>query len=355
MKKCFSSNSLRLVGALGLIAAWNLVVSSSHAQSTAAPSPDAYPSGEAPAQDRIVYGPALPRAVQPWNPPPTITLVGKIQKLDQQTLEIHTTSGKHHKLSSDRIEQIEVAWDTPAAAAAHERFVQQRYTDALKENDEVLRSGGIPRWQQCILLSELVESAEAIGKPELAGKLFLLLMQQSPPDFLVATIPLNWTTRELTPPLEKAAHEWLAQGDDYAGLLGASWLLLTEQSDVAKQRLQKILASESKLLQRLAAMQLWRITPPSATTGEMGRWMQARDSLLLPLQLGPSEFMAERFARVDKTSLAVGEWLRIAATHRQHPHRASLALEQASARLARSRDDAQAERARAWLAEISAQ
>ncbi|MGN6547390.1 MAG: hypothetical protein ACTHK7_20225 [Aureliella sp.] len=310
-------------------------------------------AAETPSQDRVIYGPALPRAVNPWNPPPAITLLGKIEKLDQQALEMRTAEGKTHKLTSDRIEHIEVAWDSPAAAAAHARFAEQHYAEALKENDEILRAGGIPRWQQCILLSELVESAEAVGKPELAGKLFLLLMQQSPPDFLVATIPLNWTSRELTPPLEKAAREWLVQSDDYAGLLGASWLLLTDQSDAAKQRLQKIQASPSKLLQRLAAMQLWRATPPSLTTGEMGRWLQARDSLLLPLQLGPSEFMAERFARVDKTDLAIGEWLRIAANHRQHPHRAAAALEQARTRLVRIGDDAQAARAAAWLAETS--
>lgn len=344
-----SSQMSRSIFALAVLAAWSLVVLPAQAQSDVASG-----SADTPSQDRVIYGPALPRAVNPWNPAPTITLVGDIQKLDEQVLEIRTAAGKIHKLTSDRIEQIDVAWDTPGGAAAHARFAQQRYAEALKENDEILRSGGIPRWQQCILLSELVESAEAVGKPELAGKLFLLLMQQSPPDFLVATIPLNWTSRELTPPLEQAAREWIAQSDDCAGLLGASWLLLTDQGEVAQQRLQKIQASPSKLLQRLAAMQLWRATPPSATTGEMGRWFQARDSLLLPLQLGPTEFMAERFSRVDKTSLAIGEWLRIAANHRQHPYRAASALDQARARLARSGDDTQAQRAAEWMAELSA-
>jgi hypothetical protein len=313
------------------------------------------PDREERAYDRVVYGPALPRAVNPWNPAPAITLVGKIQKLNQQVLEIQSTTGQVHKLSNDRIELLEVAWASPAAAAAHARFAQQQYTDALKQNDEILRAGGIPLWQQCVLLSELVESAEAAGKPELAGKLFLLLVQQSPPDYLIATIPLNWTSRELTPPLEKAAREWLAQSDEYAGLLGASWLLLTDQSQAARQRLQRIQASESKLLQRLATMQLWRATPPSETTGEMARWIQARDSLALPLQLGPTEFLAERYSRVDKTDLAIGEWLRIAATYRQHPYRAGLALEQARMRLERDGDKTQAERAAVWLEQLKPQ
>ena len=301
------------------------------------------------AQDRVVYGPALPRSTNVWNPPTTFTFVGKIEKLDQNFLEIVVQSGQRHKLNSDRIERIDVAWDNADAQAAHERYIKREYLQALKENDEVLRTGGIPKWQQCILLSELVECAEAVGRPEVAGQLFLVLMQQGPPDFLVANVPLNWTSRELTPGIEKAAREWLEQPDDYAGLLGASWLLLSDQTDAAKKRLQKVQQSPSKLLQRLSAMQLWRATPPSATSGQIQTWIAARDSLLLPLQLGPTEFLAERLARVEKTDLAVGEWLRLAATHTDHPHRVEAALEAAKHRLGRLEDKSAIDSASAWL------
>ena len=178
-------------------------------------------------------------------------------------------------------------------------------------------------------------------------------MQQSPPDFLVASIPLNWTSRELTPALEKSATAWIEQPDDFAGLLGASWLLLTDRADRAKQRLQAIQKSPSKLLQRLAAMQLWRATPPSATTGSLQAWITARDSLLLPLQLGPTEFIAERLARTEKTDLAIGEWLRVAAMHADHPHRAQTALEAAKLRLDRLTDKSASDSAGAWLNELT--
>lgn len=316
-------------------------------------SAQSYGQAHSSAEDQVVYGPALPRSANVWNAPPQVVLTGKIQKLDQQTLEIGDSSGKVRKLPSDRIESIEVTWDTPAAAQAHERFAKRQYLLVLKVNDEVLRAGGFPRWQQCILLAEIVQSCEALDKPELAGKFFLLLTQQSPPDFLLATIPLNWTSRELTPSLDKAARQWLSQSDEYAGLLGASWLLLTDQAESARQRLQTLQRSESKTVQRLAAMQLWRATPPSETSGRMQRWLEARDTLSIPMQLGPSEFLAERFARVDKSSLAVGEWLRIAATYQQHPHRASAALKEAQVRLSRAQDKLQSEHAQNWIQELS--
>ncbi len=279
-------------------------------------------------------------------------LSGKIDKLDQQTVEfISSENGQRRKLPSDRIERIDVSWGSEAAAQAHERFLKREYVAVLKNNDEVLRAGGFPRWQQVILLSEIVQSFEAIGKPESAGKYFLILAQQSPPDFLFATIPLNWDSRESSPAMIKAAQEWLADKEEVPGLLGASWLLLGAQNDEARQRLQKLQSSSNRTIARLAAVQLWRAVPPSETTGLTQKWYQARDSLSLPMQLGPTEFLAERFSRIDKPALAIGEWLRIAATYPQHPHRAAAALEHASQRLERTQipeKDAQIKNAKAW-------
>lgn len=307
-------------------------------------------------EDRIVYGPALPRSANLWSPHPTAMLTGKIEKLDQLTVEYtNSENGQRRKLPSDRIERIDVNWGTPAAAEAHARFVQREYVAVLKNNDEVLRAGGFPRWQQVILLTEIVQSFEAIGKPEAAGKYFLILAQQSPPDFLFATIPLNWNSRESSPTMIKAAKEWLADKDEIAGLLGASWLLLGEQGEQAKQRLQKLQSSTNRAVARMAAVQLWRAVPPTETTGRMQKWLEARDSLSLPMQLGPTEFLAERFSRIDRPELAIGEWLRVAATYPEQPHRAAMALEQAAERLTRSEfseKDSQVSSARAWRDEL---
>lgn len=308
------------------------------------------------AEDRIVYGPALPRSANLWSPHPTLVLTGKIEKLDQVSVEfISSENGQRRKLPSDRIERVEVNWETPAAAEAHARFVKREYVAVLKNNDEVLRAGGFPRWQQVILLTEIVQSFEAIGKPEAAGKYFLVLAQQSPPDFLFATIPLNWNSRESSPAMSKAAKEWLEDKDEVAGLLGASWLLLGEQGAQAKQRLQKLQSSTNRVVARMAAVQLWRTVPPTETASRMEKWLEARDSLSLPMQLGPTEFLAERFSRVDRPALAIGEWLRIAATYAEHSHRAALALEQAGERLSRtefSEKDSQVSSARAWREEL---
>ena len=286
-----------------------------------------------PTHDRVHYGAALPRSTNVWNATPVVVLTGKIDQLDSISLEITTLAGERRKMPSDRIERIDVAWDNDEARAAHQRYTDQQYLLALKENDEVLHSGRIPKWQQCILLAELVEAARAVDRAEVAGELFLVLAQQSPPDFLWATIPLNWTSEESSPAMDKASRIWLAGPDDTAALIGASWLLMGDQAEAAKKRLQAIVAGPSKLLQRLSTMQLWRTVPPTEASGNTERWLAARETLLLPLQLGPTEFLAERFARTGKTDLAVGEWLRVAASHPDHSNRAQIALRAAENRL----------------------
>lgn len=174
--------------------------------------------------------------------------------------------------------------------------------------------------------------------------------------FKNGTLPINWTSRESSTALGKAAKEWLASDNEVAGLLGASWLLLGEQGVEAKQRLQKLQSSKNRTVARLAAAQLWRVVPPTETTGRMQKWLEARDSLSLPMQLGPTEFLAERFSRTDKPALAIGEWLRIAATYNDHPHRAAVALEEAGQRLGRSQMDSkelQSQSTRAWREELA--
>ncbi|MCC6508677.1 MAG: hypothetical protein IT423_06200 [Pirellulaceae bacterium] len=314
------------------------------------------PQSNSTTEDRILYGPALPRSTNVWNSPQTITLTGTIETLDQQAIVFVDTLGERRKLPSDRIEAIEVNWETPSAKEAHARFALRDYVAVLKENDEVLRAGGFAKWQQVILLSELVQSCEALGKIETAGSSFLILSKLSPPDYLVATIPLNWTSREATPQLTKVASMWLEQPDEYAGLLGASWLLLGESSEPARQRLLKLQTSSHKTVARLAAVQLWRTVPPSETTGRMQKWFEARDSLSLPMQLGPTEFLAERMARISRPALAVGEWLRIGAMQPQHAHRAASALEEVRLRLDRTKTNESqpvGERVARWRDELN--
>lgn len=64
-----------------------------------------------------------------------------------------------------------------------------------------------------------------------------------------------------------------------------------------------------------AASQGWRLTLPPQTMSNLAGWLEQRDKLIPPLQLGPTEFIADRLMRIGQTDLAVGQWMRIASQH----------------------------------------
>jgi hypothetical protein len=298
--------------------------------------------------DVIHYGPAKPGAGDPWQPLKTDRLVGRIIELNAERLELVTPAGDRRRLTSDRVEAVEVAWENAAAEQAHARYLKRQYREALRENVAVIRSG-LPTWQQRILIGELIESAEALGSVKIAGSLFLDLAKESPPAWIVAAMPLNWTTRETDEAVAKSAREWLEQPDDYAGLLGASWLLLTPEGAAAETRLKKLTQSDRPLVAQFARAQLWRIAPPPETASFLTQWLEFRDGMLRPAQLGPTEFLAERLARTGQANLAVGQWMRIATKHGDRYHRAKLALEAARRQLVQLGQAEQAEKVAAWI------
>ena len=196
------------------------------------------------------------------------------------------------------------------------------------------------------------ELAEAIGNSKSAGNIFVDLAAASPPAMLYAVMPLCWTTREPDAALKLAAAQWLDNPGDVQGLLGASWLLFGSNSAKAKQRLTQLQTSETMPIARLASAQLWRLTPPPETKSSLKNWFEFRDSLLQPLRIGPTEFLADRLSRVSLTDLAVGEWTRIATEHGERYHRATQALEAAQQSLQREKRTEEAERLATWIEQL---
>jgi hypothetical protein len=59
------------------------------------------------------------------------------------------------------------------------------------------------------------------------------------------------------------------------------------------------------------------------------KWLVFRDKMLLPLGLGPTEFMLDRLSRIGQFNLALGQAFWIATTQRDWPGRAGKALDRA--------------------------
>lgn len=301
--------------------------------------------------ESIWYAPATIRNRDRWAPPETVKFDGRIQDFDAKRLSYIDAQGSPHELESNRVERVQMVWANDAARTAHQLFSEHKYRDAAAAIDRAIKSG-IPRWQQRILLAELIEAADALGDSKRAGVFFVNLSVASPPAMLYAVIPLCWTTREPDEALKLAAAQWLEEPGELPGLLGASWMLLGKESDKAKRRLTQLQQSETLPISQLASAQLWRLTPPPETKSNLNNWFDFRDSLLLPLQIGPTEFLADRLSRLSLTDLAVGEWTRIATAHGERYYRATRALTAAQQRLQQENRTEEANRLSAWIDQL---
>ncbi|RMF37357.1 MAG: hypothetical protein D6753_17715 [Planctomycetota bacterium] len=289
-----------------------------------------------------------PRTGDVWNGPQHRQIHGNVSRFDAEVLTVATEDGQVRNLASDQVDRVVPRWANEQAAHARRLVQQRQFRAAIPALEQAVRSG-IPRWQQRLLIADLVRSVASIGKTRSAGTLFLNLAASHPPPALYADMPLCWTTQEPDVTLRDAARQWLASDDPHAQLLGASWLLSGASRGEAEAGLRRLESSSVEIVAQLARWQRRRLTPPPESLERMPTWMAERDALLGPLQLGPTEFMAERLAQTGQIELAVGQWMRIVTQHQDRYHRWQAAVEQVESALQRLGNPEQAERFQAWI------
>lgn len=286
-----------------------------------------------------------------WTGSPVQRLAGEVLELDSQSLRILVSGGEERSIPAARIVRIEPHWHNEAAARARQLARERKYREVIDEVPTVLKSG-LPRWQQQLLLADLVVAAEALGNRRTSGVLFLNLTASDPAPFLYGVMPLCWSGDEPDPILKAEAEKWLSSSQEAAQLLGASWLLATEKGAEAASKLTALKASSHPVLGQFAVVQAWRVVPPPEVLGKLGEWFEFRERLMLPLQLGPTEVIAERLMRAGESEMAIGQWMRIAAVHGDRYHRAAQALEAAAMQLRRLGREDEALRVNPWIDEL---
>ena len=303
-------------------------------------------------RDSFQYAAALNKSMDSWNLRATEHMVGMIEELDDQRI-VFVEGEKRRELPSNRVVQVEPMWRTQAATEAHKLFTERKYREA-KDAIAKAATNELPRWQQRFLVAEIVDVFAALGDNRIAGGVYLKsLAPNQPPSMLYGQLPMNWTTAEPDRALYEVAVEWLEQTEECAQLLGASWLLLGPDRDAARAKLLKLQNSKVEPIAALAVAQAWRLVPPPETESKISEWLEYRDRLIQPLQIGPTEFLADRFGRVGLTDLAIGQWSRIAALHADRPYRAALALASAQRLLTQQGRPEEAKRFQVWAEQFT--
>lgn len=229
----------------------------------------------------------------------------------------------------DLVVGIEPGWKSPAYAQVHSLFEQRKFRDVLQQGQAVLSLAEIPRWQQRVVVSEMVDSAMALQQYSAAARVFKVLSQDSTPELLLSRIPIPWSDELLrvTPALTQEALGWIESDKPAMQLLGASWLLAGEHRLAAIDKLKSLSSNVSPMIAAYSKIQLWRLTIPEEILSDgFLEWVAQRDALPVPLQAGPTMLLAHRLEQANQPKLAIAEWLRVTSMHADRYHLAEQAV-----------------------------
>lgn len=298
-------------------------------------------------ESRIHWSEAGDTSLRRWEPGRTIELRGVLIEWEPDRVVLARRDGNGPStFPGDFVIGIEPGWKDEAFANVHALFTEHRFTDVIREGQAVLKLPSIPRWQQRMIVAEMVQSASALGQWQVAGKIYGYLSQDPAPRLLRSAIPLPWSDELLGSGkgVRDMASSWIQSEPSEMQLLGASWLIGSEQNALAIETLQRLVEQEEPVISQYAKVQLWRTVPPSEIESvHFGKWVAFRDSLPLALQAGPTMLLGHRLDQAGANHLAMAEWLRIASFHgdRYHLQVRAIARAAAAARAAGEGDEAE--------------
>jgi len=294
---------------------------------------------------RLWYAEARPPTLDRWiSYPPLLLDGGLIELSGARTLLWNDELQQPRRLDAERVIALEFGWQTPAAEQAHRRFLVGDWPAVISQHPAAIRSGVI-LWQQRLLLAELVAALAAQQQWGLSGRLFEQLVERDPPPLLLAYGPYAWdgALGGAADQMQEPARKWLVASQPALQLLGASWLLGGPQRGEAVAVLERLRQDPSSAIAALASAQLWRIVPPAQYSERAVGWLNHRERMLLPLQIGPSWVLADKAMQQGQIDQAVGHWLRIATLHGERYDAAvrAIALAEEALRAAGRSEEAQ--------------
>ena len=311
--------------------------------------------------DRVVIRQGLTEATRLslWKPLKRSEQFGRISHLDNREMlievegdtdQVGLPTARRLRIPCDQIESVDPVWQddsTKELVQLFERRMYREFIQALRERD----LAAIPQWQQLLLLNKVVQAVDAVQGPTASANPFLR-MAESAPDFLYASMPLCWTFSEMDRDFKEKCRTWMESPSEVAQLLGASWLLQDTEGHRAAQVISQLQSSSNNAVAQLSAAQAWRLIPPPDTMNQIAKWIAIRDRMLLPLSLGPTEFLVERLSRVGQPDLAVGQALWIATMSPGDSARVARSLGKAAELLSAGGYQTEAQRVFDWRKEL---
>ncbi len=261
-----------------------------------------------------------------------IRITGEVLDYTGSQLRVRLADGREQTFPGDRVARIE----TPTTAEQQEadrRFAAGRYAEALPLYQQA-RQKESRVWMRRQITAQIVRCCWLLGRTELAGEEFLLLVQSDPETPYFDCIPLAWMPGEPSGALEQAAVGWLRRSQMPAAvLLGASHLLSGPARAEAVARLQQLVLGSDRRVAQLAMAQLWRVQFVTADQGKLLGWEEVVRRMPRGLRAGPYFVLGAAWAQKQQWERAALAWMRVPILHADHRRLAAQALLRAAGAL----------------------
>ena len=221
---------------------------------------------------------------------------GTIEDYNRSELTLRTSSGNIISIKSDCI--VDIVTDYPATYSEAElRMNNREYDLALPLLDKALVQAP-DGWMKQKILSCQITCLINLNRIDDAAVRYVQLVQLDPDTVYYDSVPLVWTSVDLSARTEQLARVWIGQQKyPFAALLGASLLLTSDKNSEVKTALNALAKSEDSQVAILAQMQLNRLslTPMSETA--LKNLEKKIDILPKSLQFGPRFVLAQLWSR----------------------------------------------------------
>lgn len=236
------------------------------------------------------------------------------------------------QMASSRVIWVEPGFDDDETIAAIEKFRSGNAKESIAPLLEAINrrpSVWRAQWLSMHLWQAAYQSQRYPATLELVNQLDVRPL----PAMIIGGLPIHWTSERLPPEAYAAGNQMLANDAslDATKLVAASWLLGQPGDAQAVAVLESMAKQNTRpTLAQLAAVLLWRKSPPPAIRENRRRWQSSLSLLPMTMLPGPTFLLADRLRAAGDQDTSLELFLSVAMTPARPHSITTLARSQAA-------------------------
>ncbi len=211
---------------------------------------------------------------------------GKILAQDANGVRLlRADSKKETLIPADQIDRIEVKLSADQQEG-EKLFEQKKYRAAAEKLDAAFKIETRP-WLRSRIASNMVACYVAMGDPVAAIDAFFAASQAADGQIAWSAVPIWWLPEPPNQDVIETAATMLRSNSPLQQVIGASYLLGTNQAPAAREALAKLTTYRDERIGQLARTQLWRWYAATATHDDVISWQRQAAKLPADARAGP--------------------------------------------------------------------